>query len=83
MYTAGGVNGRLPNLDLVNAAAHIVRWVGGIPVRLHNQSHGDAQASSAGNELWSRYAQRAGGMLRQAQYAVSTTPNGPEGLFGM
>jgi glycosylphosphatidylinositol transamidase len=30
------VNGRLPNQDIVNSVAHVARWAGGVPPRLHD-----------------------------------------------
>ncbi|POW14716.1 hypothetical protein PSTT_02701 [Puccinia striiformis] len=32
-----GINGQLPNLDLINTVAHIVRWTGSCPVTMHSE----------------------------------------------
>jgi glycosylphosphatidylinositol transamidase len=78
-----GVNGRLPNLDVVHGAAHIAKWVGGVPVRLHNQTHMEALAEeSFANDL-ERYQQRAKGVLQQVAYSATTLPSGAEGLFAL
>jgi hypothetical protein len=78
-----GVNGRLPNLDLVNSAAHIARWIGGVPVRLHNDTYEDQLGGSLSLDNWKpRYSQRARGILNQVRYGMTTQPSGPEGLFG-
>lgn len=78
-----GVNGRLPNLDLVNSAAHIARWIGGVPVRLHNETYEDPLGSSLTFSNWKpRYSQRAKGLMKQVSYGMKTQPSGPEGLFG-
>jgi glycosylphosphatidylinositol transamidase len=34
--TAEGVNGRLPNQDVINTVAHIARHAGGAPIRYHD-----------------------------------------------
>lgn len=75
-----GINGRIPNSDLVTAAVHISRWVGGVPVRLHNLTY--LEPYSEEHTSMSRYLQRAKGLLEQASYGASTLPSGPEGLFG-
>ena len=74
-----GINGRLPNMDLVNSAAHVAKWVGGVPVKLHNVSFAEPDAATP---MTDRYIQRAKGLLQQLDYGVSTRPSGPEGLFG-
>merc|ERR1712093_566536 len=77
-----GVNGRLPNLDFVHAASQISRWVGGVPVRLHNQTYDEPTNEQGPAALLQRYRQRARGILTQLDYSATTRPSGPEGLFG-
>ena len=31
-----GLNGRLPNQDVINSIAHISRWAGGVHTRIHD-----------------------------------------------
>lgn len=78
---ADGVNGRLPNLDVVHGAAHIIKWVGGVPVRLHNQTIIDIPAEYDTSSFVTHYAQRAKGVLQQTIHSASTLPSGAEGLF--
>lgn len=79
---ADGVNGRLPNLDLVNGAAHITRWLGGVNVRFHNQTYNDPVEDGSITAFRDRYVQRAKGLLQQSHWGATTKPSGPEGLFG-
>ena len=74
--------GRLPNLDLVNSAVHISRWVGGVPVRLHNQTYTEPSNEQSMKNYMRRYGQRARGLFQQTEYGMTTRPSGPEGLFG-
>lgn len=81
LFPSDGINGRLPNLDVVHGAAHITKWIGGVPVRLHNQSIVDVAARHSAASISSHYFQRGKGVLRQMLQSAATLPSGAEGLF--
>lgn len=76
-----GVNGRLPNLDIVHGAAYISKWIGGVPVRLHNSTITDNLDARIVQNRLKQYKERAIGLLQQLSYSARTLPSGPEGLF--
>ena len=50
--SAEGVNGRLPNQDVVNTVAHVARWAGGVHTRLHDvEDKGNSYVLGV-NNLW-------------------------------
>ncbi|ORY26329.1 Gaa1-like protein [Naematelia encephala] len=60
-----GVNGRLPNQDLINTVSHVARWAGGVPPRLHNipdDPHPDTPLGRyklAAKHLWEHFRHAA------------------------
>lgn len=80
------LNGLLPNIDLINSVAHISRWTGGAPVRLHNipdELRPDTHSSFpladhrkvkeyelAGKNVWE--------MVKRQSLGI---PSGPEGVY--
>ena len=81
-----GLNGRLPNQDLLNSVQVISQWTGGIPVVLYD--HIEAQFSSTkkptefdtAREIHT-YKTRARNMLRHIGYEVMGSPSGIHGMF--
>ncbi|KAG0143144.1 hypothetical protein CROQUDRAFT_66493 [Cronartium quercuum f. sp. fusiforme G11] len=73
-----GINGQLPNLDLINTISHISRWTGSSPVTIHTRPLSSSESSSPTLSTYSRAAQT---MLEQISYGLIGTPSGPEGLF--
>ncbi|MBW0479350.1 hypothetical protein O181_019065 [Austropuccinia psidii MF-1] len=77
-----GINGQLPNLDLINSVAHIVRWTGTCPVTIHDQPLEPNYPSYLPNQPKLRdYLQASRTIIRQMTYGLMGTPSGPEGLF--
>lgn len=91
-----GIDGQLPNLDLINTIVHIARWTGGVPVRLH--AHRDdpptplplptlvgslppaIQTLLASRKVLSYYHSLLN-LLSQSFRGAINSPSGPEGLF--
>ncbi|KAJ7632813.1 Gaa1-like protein [Roridomyces roridus] len=80
-----GINGRLPNQDLLNSFHWISKWTGGVPVLVYD--HLDSQdgvpswiPSAYRNEIHT-YLQRSKTFSRHVGYQVRGTGSGVHGLF--
>lgn len=74
-----GVNGQLPNLDLINTAVHIGRHQIGLPVKLHQ----DIPMPRGSNDgKYAQYFESLSTMGSQMLYQALGTPSGPHGVFG-
>ncbi|KAJ7097739.1 Gaa1-like protein [Mycena belliarum] len=80
-----GINGRLPNQDLLNSFHHISTWTGGIPVLVYD--HLDSPSSipswipDAYHEEIHAYSYRSKNVLRHAGYQARGRGSGVHGLF--
>ncbi|PLW07375.1 hypothetical protein PCANC_26155 [Puccinia coronata f. sp. avenae] len=78
-----GINGQLPNLDLINTVAHIVRWTGSCPITIHDEP---LEPSYPGylpdHPQVQSYMQAGRTILKQMAHGIMGSPSGPEGLFG-
>lgn len=80
-----GVNGALPNQDLINTVAHISQYTAGAPVRLHSVS-ADLENDSAvipfiPHDVTRKYARNARHLVEELQYASLGNFSGAHGLF--
>ncbi|KAI7871251.1 Gaa1-like protein [Spinellus fusiger] len=71
-----GVNGQLPNLDLVNSIVAIARDAAQIPVVLH-----DAASSPYKNTAWGRYTRSLSHIVHSMKYQVLGQPSSDAGLY--
>ena len=86
-----GLNGRLPNQDLINSLRLISHYTGGVPLVLydHLEVHDAPQSSLLANapEFVKRSPQlrefeyRARNVKRHVSYQARGRPSGPHGLF--
>ncbi|KAH9442610.1 hypothetical protein Pst134EA_031767 [Puccinia striiformis f. sp. tritici] len=77
-----GINGQLPNLDLINTVAHIVRWTGSCPVTMHSEPLEPSYPSYLPDHPEvQRYFQAGRTIIKQMSYGLTGSPSGPEGLF--
>ncbi|KAJ2933795.1 hypothetical protein H1R20_g3313, partial [Candolleomyces eurysporus] len=81
-----GVNGRLPNQDLINSFERISRYTGGVPVVVydHVQDHVSLPWMPKfirTNPTFQKYATNAKNVLRHVGYQAPGTPSGIHGLF--
>ncbi|KAF7338129.1 hypothetical protein MVEN_02037700 [Mycena venus] len=81
-----GINGRLPNQDLLNSFHHISKWTGGVPVLLYD--HLDSPQSDIPSWIPSNFHQeireyryRAKNVLRHIGYQARGRGSGVHGLF--
>jgi len=91
--TPEGLNGRLPNQDLLNSFLIISRNTGGVPVLLHDNydpNDGNWQDAPAiswfpsvlrNNERVKNYMYRARNLLRHFSYQARGHPSGVHGLL--
>ncbi|WAQ89314.1 hypothetical protein PtA15_11A1 [Puccinia triticina] len=77
-----GINGQLPNLDLINTVAHIVRWTGSSPVTIHDEPLEPSYPSYVPDhpEVL-KYLQAGQTIIKQMSHGIVGSPSGPEGLF--
>lgn len=77
-----GINGQLPNLDLINSIAHIVRWTGSCPITIHDEPLEPTYPNYLPDhpELH-KYIQAGRTIIRQMSYGLMGSPSGPEGTF--
>jgi glycosylphosphatidylinositol transamidase len=88
MY-AEGLNGRLPNQDLMNSLNIVSTYTGGVPVLLYDHQDEDTYSmipswipQSLRDMAEVRdYAQRARNIIRHVQYQVFGRASGIHGLF--
>lgn len=90
---AEGVNGRLPNQDLLNSVQVISRWTGGVPVMVYNHPneprahhHSEHPVLKQFDSLLNRHAvkeyeMRAKNILTHVAYQSRGSPSGVHGLF--
>lgn len=81
-----GVNGRLPNQDLINSFERISRYTGGVPVVMYDHIQEFAALSwlpkvIRNNALVQTYAVRARNVARHIGYQAPGRPSGIHGLF--
>lgn len=82
-----GLNGRLPNQDLLNSFRGISRYTGGVPVILYDHIDDPPPMPSwvpstlAQIEPVKEYFIRAKNILRHAGYQARGRPSGVHGLF--
>ncbi|PPQ63089.1 hypothetical protein CVT24_005944 [Panaeolus cyanescens] len=87
-----GINGRLPNQDLINSLERIARYTAGVPVTLYD--HIDPRENSLvnveyawvprflySNPIIKAYIIRARNILRQLKYQATGRGSGVHGLF--
>ncbi|KAJ7273329.1 Gaa1-like protein [Mycena rebaudengoi] len=80
-----GINGRLPNQDLLNSFYHISKWTGGVPVVVHD--HQDPEVNipswipSSFHEEIRTYVYRSKTVLRHFDYQARGGGSGVHGLF--
>jgi glycosylphosphatidylinositol transamidase len=72
-----GVNGLLPNLDLVTSVIHIIKWVGATPSVLHGAV--DVDWPKLG--MLEKYKTAFGNVFQQVSYGALGQPSGPEGVY--
>lgn len=85
-FRSEGINGRLPNQDLLNSFHHISKWTGGVPVLVYD--HLDSPQSQIpswipGNfhEELREYRYRSKNVLRHLGYQARGRGSGVHGLF--
>ncbi|KAJ7444901.1 Gaa1-like protein [Mycena latifolia] len=80
-----GINGRLPNQDLLNSFQHISKWTGGVPVlvydNLDSQNDIPSWIPSAYHEEIRAYSYRSKNVLRHVGYQARGRGSGVHGLF--
>lgn len=87
-----GVNGLLPNLDLIAAVGHITRWIGGVAPLVNNASEALPQSTlvsgNAGtgnspfdNKWVQDYRSALANVLEQVKRQSVGTASGPEGVY--
>lgn len=82
-----GLNGRLPNQDLINAFERISRHTGGVPVVLYDHIHNIAVLPSwipeiiRNNPTVQTFAKRARNVFRHLGYQATGRPSGIHGLL--
>lgn len=80
-----GINGALPNQDLVNTVAHISQYTAGAPVRLHSVSADlpdlSVRVPFVPQEVTSKYARNARHLVEDLRYAGLGNYSGAHGLF--
>ncbi|KAJ7271988.1 Gaa1-domain-containing protein [Mycena haematopus] len=81
-----GINGRLPNQDLLNSFHYISKWTGGVPVLVYD--HLDAPQSQVPSWIPSgfhqeirEYSYRSKNVLRHIGYQAQGRGSGVHGLF--
>lgn len=67
-----GVNGRLPNQDVVNTVAHVARYAGGSPIRYHDVDPDQARSG---------YLVAAKHLLAHFSFAALGRPSGAHGVL--
>ncbi|KAJ7709700.1 Gaa1-domain-containing protein [Mycena rosella] len=80
-----GINGRLPNQDLLNSFHHISKWTGGVPVLVYDhlepQNDLPSWIPSAYHEEIRGYSYRSKNVLRHIGYQARGRGSGVHGLF--
>ncbi|KAH9467520.1 hypothetical protein Pst134EA_011161 [Puccinia striiformis f. sp. tritici] len=76
-----GINGQLPNLDLINTVAHIVRWTGSCPVTIHSEPLEPSYPSYLPDHPGLQRYLAGRTIVKQMSYGFTGSPSGPEGLF--
>ncbi|EFP80866.2 Glycosyl phosphatidyl inositol protein transamidase complex subunit [Puccinia graminis f. sp. tritici] len=77
-----GINGQLPNLDLINTVSHIVRWTGSCPVTMHHEPLEPSYPSYLPDHPEvQKYIQAGRTIVKQMSHGLVGSPSGPEGLF--
>ncbi|KAJ7156933.1 Gaa1-like protein [Mycena crocata] len=81
-----GINGRLPNQDLLNSFNHISKWTGGVPVLVYDHlesSQNDIPSwlPSTYHEEIRTYTYRSKNILRHIGYQARGRGSGVHGLF--
>lgn len=92
--TPEGVNGRLPNQDLINSVHKISRETGGVPVTVYdNYDLGEfpdkdskripewVPAAVRENQQAKEYSYRAQNVMRHGNYQARGRASGPHGLL--
>ncbi|KAJ6497047.1 Gaa1-domain-containing protein [Mycena vitilis] len=81
-----GINGRLPNQDLLNSFQHISKWTGGVPVLVYDhldspQNEIPSWIPSTYREEIREYSYRSRNVLRHIGYQARGRGSGVHGLF--
>ncbi|KAJ7343284.1 GPI transamidase component Gaa1 [Mycena albidolilacea] len=81
-----GINGRLPNQDLLNSFHHISKWTGGVPVLVYDHldsPQGQIPSWIPGNfhQELREYRYRSKNILRHLGYQARGRGSGVHGLF--
>ncbi|KAJ7685379.1 Gaa1-domain-containing protein [Mycena polygramma] len=81
-----GINGRLPNQDLLNSFQHISKWTGGVPVLVYDhldspQNEIPSWIPGAYREEFREYSYRSKNVLRHIGYQARGKGSGVHGLF--
>jgi len=77
-----GINGQLPNLDLINTVANIIRWTGSCPVTIHDEPLEPSYPSYLPDHPQVHsYIQAGRSIVKQMAHGLMGSPSGPEGLF--
>ncbi|KAJ7510073.1 Gaa1-like protein [Mycena galericulata] len=81
-----GINGRLPNQDLLNSFHHISKWTGGVPVLVYDhldspQSGIPSWIPSAFHDEIRTYIYQSKNVLRHVGYQARGSGSGVHGLF--
>ncbi|KAJ6502346.1 Gaa1-like protein [Mycena sanguinolenta] len=81
-----GINGRLPNQDLLNSFHHISRWTGSVPVLMYDhldspQSHVPSWIPSSFHQEIRQYNYRSKNVFRHIGYQARGRGSGVHGLF--
>ncbi|KAF7363612.1 hypothetical protein MSAN_01018300 [Mycena sanguinolenta] len=81
-----GINGRLPNQDLLNSFHHISRWTGGVPVLVYDhleshQSHIPSWIPRSLHQEIRQYNYRSKNVFRHIGYQARGRGSGVHGLF--
>ncbi|KAJ7087836.1 Gaa1-like protein [Mycena epipterygia] len=81
-----GINGRLPNQDLLNSFQHISKWTGGVPVLVYDHLESSqtdilSWIPSAYHEEIRAYVYRSKNVIRHLGYQARGQGSGVHGLF--
>ena len=92
MYHPEGINGRLPNQDLLNSFERISRYTGGVPVTVYDHLHPQEDTIIKQGKTWIpsvirnhqsivSYAYHARNVVRHLKYQARGRASGVHGLF--
>ncbi|EIW65967.1 hypothetical protein TREMEDRAFT_70378 [Tremella mesenterica DSM 1558] len=69
-----GINGRLPNQDLINTVQHIARWTGGVPMRVHD-------VVDEADGMWERWKIGFKGLWEHGKFTALGRASGAHGVL--